>query len=206
MEETAYFLNLVVKSDKPVVLTGSMRPSTSLSADGPLNIYNAVGVAVRSESEGTRRAGGRQRRHPRRAGDHQASHDGCPDVRLTGSGLVGVCLLRRSRVRALARARAHDRHAVHGRRGPDAAARRRDLRARRNVSRFDRCRGRQRREGPGRRRRRRRQHDNPGARRRSSARSAKASWSCARRASATASSAATSRWRTTGSAPSRRRS
>jgi L-asparaginase len=45
MEETAYFLNLVVKSDKPVVLTGSMRPSTSLGADGPLNIYNAVGVA-----------------------------------------------------------------------------------------------------------------------------------------------------------------
>mgnify|MGYP003578284624 CR=1 FL=1 len=45
MEETAYFLNLVVKSDKPVVLTGSMRPSASLSADGPLNIYNAVGVA-----------------------------------------------------------------------------------------------------------------------------------------------------------------
>ena len=42
LEETAYFLNLVVKSDKPVVLTGSMRPSTSLSADGPLNIYNAV--------------------------------------------------------------------------------------------------------------------------------------------------------------------
>ena len=45
MEETAYFLNLVVKSGKPVVFTGSMRPSTSLSADGPLNIYNAVGVA-----------------------------------------------------------------------------------------------------------------------------------------------------------------
>ena len=45
MEETSYFLNLVVKSDKPVVMTGSMRPSTSLSADGPLNIYNAVGVA-----------------------------------------------------------------------------------------------------------------------------------------------------------------
>jgi L-asparaginase len=45
MEETAYFLNLVVKTDKPVVLTGSMRPSTALSADGPLNIYNAVAVA-----------------------------------------------------------------------------------------------------------------------------------------------------------------
>lgn len=45
MEETAYFLNLVVKTKKPVVLTGSMRPSTALSADGSLNIYNAVAVA-----------------------------------------------------------------------------------------------------------------------------------------------------------------
>jgi L-asparaginase len=52
MEETAYFLNLVVKSDKPVVLTGSMRPSTSLSADGPLNIYNAVGVAGDPRAKG----------------------------------------------------------------------------------------------------------------------------------------------------------
>jgi L-asparaginase len=52
MEETAYFLNLVVKSDKPVVLTGSMRPSTSLSADGPLNIYNAVGVASDRRAKG----------------------------------------------------------------------------------------------------------------------------------------------------------
>jgi L-asparaginase len=52
MEETSYFLNLVVKSDKPVVLTGSMRPSTSLSADGPLNIYNAVGVASDSRAKG----------------------------------------------------------------------------------------------------------------------------------------------------------
>ena len=52
MEETAYFLNLVVKSDKPVVMTGSMRPSTSLSADGPLNIYNAVGVASDPRAKG----------------------------------------------------------------------------------------------------------------------------------------------------------
>ena len=52
MEETAYFLNLVVKSDKPVVLTGSMRPSTSLGADGPLNIYNAVGVAADPRAKG----------------------------------------------------------------------------------------------------------------------------------------------------------
>ena len=42
IEETGYFLNLVVKTDKPVVMTASMRPSTALSADGPLNIFNAV--------------------------------------------------------------------------------------------------------------------------------------------------------------------
>src|SRR5712675_890606 len=52
MEETAYFLNLVVKSDKPVVMVGSMRPSTAVSADGPLNLYNAVGVAVDPKAKG----------------------------------------------------------------------------------------------------------------------------------------------------------
>src|SRR5271170_1543319 len=45
MEETAYLLNLVVKSEKPVVLVGSMRPSTAVSADGPLNLYEGVAVA-----------------------------------------------------------------------------------------------------------------------------------------------------------------
>jgi L-asparaginase len=52
MEETAYFLSLVVHSDKPVVLTGSMRPSTAMSADGPLNIYNAVAVAADTDAVG----------------------------------------------------------------------------------------------------------------------------------------------------------
>ncbi|MCL1973297.1 MAG: type II asparaginase, partial [Bacteroidetes bacterium] len=51
-EETAYFLNLTVKSDKPVVLTGSMRPSTALSADGPRNLYNSVACVVAPESKG----------------------------------------------------------------------------------------------------------------------------------------------------------
>lgn len=50
MEETAYFLNLVVASDKPVVLTGSMRPATGLSADGPLNLYHAVAVATHPDA------------------------------------------------------------------------------------------------------------------------------------------------------------
>jgi L-asparaginase len=52
MEETAYFLNLTAKTDKPVVLVGSMRPSTAVSADGPLNLYNAVGVAADPQAKG----------------------------------------------------------------------------------------------------------------------------------------------------------
>jgi L-asparaginase len=52
IEETAYFLNLVVKSKKPVVLTAAMRPSTALSADGPLNFYNAVAVAANKDAAG----------------------------------------------------------------------------------------------------------------------------------------------------------
>lgn len=52
IEETAYFLNLVTKSRKPVVLTASMRPSTALSADGPLNFFNAVAVAADTASVG----------------------------------------------------------------------------------------------------------------------------------------------------------
>jgi L-asparaginase len=52
MEETAYFLHLTVRSDRPVVLTGSMRPATSLSPDGPLNLYNAVAVAADPDARG----------------------------------------------------------------------------------------------------------------------------------------------------------
>lgn len=52
MEETAYFLNLTIKSDKPVVLVGSMRPSTAKSADGPMNLYNAIVTATDKDSYG----------------------------------------------------------------------------------------------------------------------------------------------------------
>ena len=52
MEETGYFLSLVVKSDKPVVLVGSMRPATAISADGPINLYNAVALAGNPEAKG----------------------------------------------------------------------------------------------------------------------------------------------------------
>lgn len=52
LEETAYFLNLVTKSKKAVVLVGSMRPATGISADGPLNLLNAVAVAGSKEAHG----------------------------------------------------------------------------------------------------------------------------------------------------------
>lgn len=52
MEETAYFLSLTVHSDKPVVLVGSMRPSTAISADGPANVYNGVCAAAAPSSKG----------------------------------------------------------------------------------------------------------------------------------------------------------
>ncbi|MDR6999627.1 L-asparaginase [Neobacillus niacini] len=51
LEETAYFLNLVIKSSKPVVIVGSMRPASALSADGPLNLYNAVKIAASEEAK-----------------------------------------------------------------------------------------------------------------------------------------------------------
>ena len=52
IEETAYFLNLVIKSKKPVVMTAAMRPATALSADGPLNFFNAVAVAANKDAAG----------------------------------------------------------------------------------------------------------------------------------------------------------
>ena len=52
LEETAYFLHLTLKSAKPVVLTAAMRPATALSADGPMNLLNAVIVAAAPASHG----------------------------------------------------------------------------------------------------------------------------------------------------------
>jgi L-asparaginase len=52
LEETAYFLNLVVHSNKPVVVVGAMRPFTGISRDGPLNLYNAIRTAVTPAAKG----------------------------------------------------------------------------------------------------------------------------------------------------------
>ena len=52
LEETAYFLNLVVPTDKPIVVVGSMRPGTAISADGALNLLGAVATAASKDSAG----------------------------------------------------------------------------------------------------------------------------------------------------------
>ena len=113
MEETAYFLNLVVKSDKPVVLTGSMRPSTSLSADGPLNIYNAVGVAADPRAKGRGvLVVANDDIHGARAITKRHTTDVetfvSPEV-----GLIGVCLFDDREFSRSPGAGAHDGDAVH---------------------------------------------------------------------------------------------
>ena len=52
IEETAYFLNLTVHADKPIVVTGAQRPFTALGSDGPLNLIDAIRVAASSEARG----------------------------------------------------------------------------------------------------------------------------------------------------------
>ncbi|HEX6571068.1 MAG TPA: type II asparaginase [Steroidobacteraceae bacterium] len=52
LEETSYFLSLVTRSDKPVVMVGAMRPATAISADGPGNLYNGVAVATNPGAKG----------------------------------------------------------------------------------------------------------------------------------------------------------
>jgi L-asparaginase len=52
LEETAYFLSLTVKSDKPVVVTGAQRPYNGLSTDGPINLLDSIRAAASPESRG----------------------------------------------------------------------------------------------------------------------------------------------------------
>jgi len=52
LEETAWLLELLIDDPRPVVLVGAMRPATALSADGPLNLYQAVKVATSPQARG----------------------------------------------------------------------------------------------------------------------------------------------------------
>lgn len=52
LEETAYFLNLTLEVDIPVVLVGAQRPATAVSGDGPLNLVNGVRTAGSPDARG----------------------------------------------------------------------------------------------------------------------------------------------------------
>lgn len=52
MEETAYFLHLTIRTDKPIVCVGAMRPLTAVGTDAPVNLYNAVRVAASQSARG----------------------------------------------------------------------------------------------------------------------------------------------------------
>ena len=114
LEETGYFLSLVTRSAKPVVMVGSMRPATATSADGPANIYNAVSVAVHPGAGGARRAGAAQRRDPPCARGDQDQHHAARHVQVTQSrqgrdDQRGPCVFLRR-----ARHEAHQRERVLG--------------------------------------------------------------------------------------------
>lgn len=51
LEETAFFLNLILNVHKPVIITGAMRPATATSADGPMNLYQAVALATCEQAQ-----------------------------------------------------------------------------------------------------------------------------------------------------------
>ena len=124
MEETAYFLNLVVKSDKPVVLVGSMRPSTAVSADGPLNLYNAVAVASDPKSKGR---GVLVVMNDWIHAAHSLTKTSTTDVQTFMSplrGLVGVVSLRQERFLQHLHLEAHDRKRIRHLKRDQAAPRR----------------------------------------------------------------------------------
>ena len=163
IEETAYFLNLVVKSQKPVVLTAAMRPSTALSADGPLNFFNAVAVAANKDAAGR--------------GVLVVVNDwihGASSLTKTSttavqtflsplSGLIGTVAYGDDRVLPRPDRQAHRRLGVLARRRHGAAARRHHHGPREHGRRADRRGGGGRRQGHRDRRRRQRQHDAAGA-------------------------------------------
>ena len=164
LEESAFFLNLTVKTDKPVVMVGSMRPSTAVSADGPLNLYNGVGVAVDPNAKGR---GVLVVMNDWIHAAHSLTKTSTtvgPDLHVAGSRPGRRGQLWQERLLHVAVVEAHHADRVRHRAGDADAARGHHLRLRRHARRPDRRGGGQRRQGHRDRRRRQRQHDQGGGR------------------------------------------
>ncbi len=112
LEETAYFLNLTIKSDKPVVLVGSMRPATAMSADGPLNLLNAVRTAIAPDAKGKGDADRPERRDQRRARYDQDEHAAGRDVSSPGAGPAWLHRRRQGELLSIDDEAAHAEHRV----------------------------------------------------------------------------------------------
>ena len=96
LEETAYFLHLTVKSERPVVVTGAMRPPTALSTDADLNLVDAVRIASTPPCRRDGCADGAQQRDTVRPGRFQGQLFPSGDVSSQRIGLSGLCRLRRA--------------------------------------------------------------------------------------------------------------
>ena len=97
LEETAFILQLTVKTDKPIVLTGAMRPATAISADGPMNIWQSVShehLAVcagrgRQKRNRARRTGGDERADPRGGNRYKSQRQRVGSIPVPGKGTDG---------------------------------------------------------------------------------------------------------------------
>ena len=134
LEESAFFLNMTVKTDKPVVMVASMRPSTAVSADGPLNLYNAVGVAVDPNAKGR---GVLVVMNDSIHAAHSLTKTSTTSVEtfhVAGARPGRRGHLRQERLLLPARVEAHDADRVRHRVGHPDAARRHHLRVRRHAA------------------------------------------------------------------------
>jgi hypothetical protein len=145
LEESAFFLNLTVKTDKPVVMVGSMRPSTAVSADGPVEPVQRSGSGDRSEGERPRRARCDERLDSGCAFTDQDEHDRRADIHVSAARCRWCVGLWEERFLQYARVEAHDADGVRHQLSDTDAACRHLVWLCRHAARLDRLRGRARR-------------------------------------------------------------
>ena len=90
LEETAYFLHLTVKSDKPVVVTGAMRPPTAMGTDADVNLLDAIRVAASPVAAGKGCVDHPEQRNPVRPGRGEDQHLPGGNLQAQRIGLPGL--------------------------------------------------------------------------------------------------------------------